>query len=83
MPNDHGDQKATPPDHVVARVRGNVSLTLDMLAKYSRPATTRDFKSSRRRALQREIVSILGYGAPHGSKNVKSRRGFLPTISLV
>ncbi len=60
-----------------------MSLALGMLAKDSRPATTRDLRSSRRRALQREIVLIMGYGAPHGSKTVKSRRGFLPAISLV
>ena len=83
MPNDHGDRKATPPDHVAARARSNVSLTLGMLAKDSRPATTRDLRSNSRMALQGEIVSILGYGAPHGSKIVKSRRGFLPAISLV
>ena len=82
-PNNHVDRKATPPDHVAARVRINVSLTLGMLVKDSRPSTARELRSSMRRALQGQIVSILGYGAPHGSKTVKSRRGFLLAISLV
>ena len=74
---------ATPPDHVAVRVSINVSLTMSMLVKDSRPATTRDLRSNKRRAVQRQIVSILGYGAPHGSKIARSRRGFLPSISLV
>jgi hypothetical protein len=82
-PNDHGDRKATPPDHVAALVLNNVSLALGMLVKDSRPATTRHLMSNTRRALQGQIVSILGYGVPHGSKTVRSMRGFLPTISLV
>ena len=64
---------ATPPDHVAARVSSNVSLTMEILVKESRPATTRDLKSNKWRAQQRQIVSILGYGAPYGSKTVRSR----------
>jgi hypothetical protein len=40
-------------------------------------------RSSKRISLQGKILSILRYGAPHGSKTIRSRRGFLPAISLV
>ena len=46
-----------------------------------RPPMTRDLRSSRR-VPQEKIQSISRYGAPQESRTVRSRRGFLPEISL-
>ena len=78
--SDHGDRKAAPLDHVAARVRQFMCLTLGKLAKDSRPATTRDLKSSKRKSLQGKIVSILCYDAPQGRLS-RAGEGFSLVVS--
>jgi hypothetical protein len=73
---DRGDRKATPPDHVAARVSSYISLTLGIPAKDSRPATTRDLMSSKWRSQQEKISSIFADGAPHG--RLRGAKGGFP-----
>ena len=63
--SDHGDRKATLPDHVAARSRSNFRLILGILIKYSRPAMTRDLRTNRS-LLQGKISSIFATDAPQG-----------------
>ena len=71
--------RATPPDHVAARVPQFECPTLSKLEKDSRPATTRDLRSSTRRALQGKIATIFADDDPRFLRG--ATRGFFLAVS--